>query len=336
MTWQMIGHAWAETLLKKHVSTGSARHAYLISGDDGVGKRTLALHFAQALNCTGSDQSGELCGECRACVLIPTLQFPDVHELTPEEDSTKIKVEQIRELHQSLALSPFEGKWRIAIIPDFENATDAAANALLKTLEEPSDRVIVLITAIDSASLLPTIVSRCEHIPLRAVSRDIVLDAIVKRNSLGERAELIASLAQGRPGWALRYADNPDYLIKRAELLDRLNKLLHQSKRERFDYVEGLLPPRKDDLETQRKKVSEALLVWMGIWRDALQRGFQAEIDITNQDSSSLIEELNQKLPPKRIYAVVLAMKRAQRAIERYANVRLTMEVLMLELPYLR
>lgn len=334
MTWQMIGHAWAETLLKKHMTTGMVRHAYLISGDDGVGKRTLAIRFAQALNCTGSDLAGEICGECRACVLMPTIQFPDLHEITPEEDSTKIKVEQIRELQQKLALSPFEGRWRIALVPDFESATESAANALLKTLEEPSENVVLLLTAIDTASLLPTIVSRCEHISLRAVSKNIVLEAIVQRNGPGEQAELMASLAQGRPGWALRYADDPEYLIKRADLLDRLTQLLHQSKRERFDYVEGLLP-RKDDLDTQRNNVLQALQVWMGVWRDALQRGFQAQVDLANPDYSNLITELNQNLNPQKIYACVHALKRAQHAIERYANVRLTMEVLMLELPYL-
>lgn len=334
MTWQMIGHTWAETLLKKHISNGSVRHAYLISGDDGVGKRTLALRFAAALNCTGSDREGEICGDCRACTLIPTLQFPDLHEVIPEEESSKIKVEQIRELQQKLALSPYEGRWRIALLPDFEIATENAANALLKTLEEPSDNVIVLLTAIDAATLLPTIVSRCEHLPLRAVSKEIVLDAIVQKYKPGERAELMAALAQGRPGWAIRYADDPEYLAKRAKELDQLTQLLHQSKRERFDYVEKLLP-RKDDLDTQRKKVFQALQAWMGIWRDAMQRSFQAQGDLANPDRIKLISELIEKLNPQEIQNCVRALTRAQNAIERNANVRLSLEVFMLELPFL-
>ncbi|TFH37680.1 MAG: DNA polymerase III subunit delta' [Anaerolineales bacterium] len=334
MTWHMIGHSWAEELLKKHIRTDQVRQAYLLTGSDGLGKRTLAIRFAQALNCTAPKASGDICGECRACTLIPTTQFPDFHEIVPEEDTSRLKVEQIRELQQKLALSPYEGTWRIALLPDFENATENAANALLKTLEEPSENVIVLLTAVDVPSLLPTIVSRCEHLPLRAVSNEIIRETLLRQGVEGEQAELIAGLAQGRPGWAIRYANDPELLVKRAELLDQLSQLLHQSKRERFDYVERFLP-RRDELDTQRHNVQEALQIWMGVWRDAMQRGFNVAGENINPDRSDLIEVLNQKLSPQQIHACVHALKRAQHTIERFANVRLTMEVLMLELPNL-
>ena len=334
MTWHLIGHAWAETLLKKHILNEQVRHAYLISGDDGVGKRTLAIRFAQALNCSGSAPPGEICGECRACTLIPIAQFPDLHEVVPEQDSTNIKVEQIRELQQALALSPYVGRWSIALLPDFEYATESAANALLKTLEEPSKNVIVLLTAIDAASLLPTIVSRCEQIALRAVSKEAVLAAVHDRGVPAEQADLVAGLAQGRPGWALRYGADPSLQDLRTELLDQLSQLLHQSKGERFDYVEQMLPS-KDNLDRQRQNVLQALQIWTSVWRDAMQKGFRAQVNFANPDRLELIGNLTQKLNPQQIHACVQALQRTQRAIEQYANVRLAMEVLMLELPYL-
>jgi DNA polymerase-3 subunit delta' len=331
---QLIGHEWATTLLMKHINTGQVRHAYLISGEDGVGKRTLALRFAQALNCINPDDSGEPCGDCRACTLIQSVQHPDFHEVVPEDDSNSLKVDQVRELQHQLALSPFEGKWRIALLPDFEQATESAANALLKTLEEPADRVIVILTAIDATSLLPTIVSRCEHIPLRTVSTETIEQAILGQGVKEDLAELIAVIAQGRPGWAIRYKENPDLLNRRVESIEQLAELLHQSRGDRFDFVDRILP-RKHDLETQRRNILTILHVWMGVWRDALQHSYKAQGNFINPDQHQLIGALNQKLDPKQIHDIVTALQSTQKAIERFANIRLAMEVLMLKLPYL-
>jgi DNA polymerase-3 subunit delta' len=332
---QMIGHDWATTLLNKHINTSQVRHAYLISGEDGVGKRTLALRFAQTLNCLNPGESGEPCGDCRACTLIQSAQHPDFHELLPEDGSNSIKVDQVREIQHQLALSPFESRWRIALLPDFEQATENAATALLKTLEEPADRVIVILTAIDATSLLPTIVSRCEHIPLRTVSKETIKQAVLGQGIKEDLAELIAGIAQGRPGWAIRYAKDPGLLHRRVEFIEQLRGLLHQTRGDRFDFVERMLP-RKDDLETQRRNVLETLQVWMGVWRDALQHGYEAQGNLINPDQQHLIGALNQQLDPKQIHDAVTALQSTQQAIERFANVRLAMEVLMLKLPYLQ
>lgn len=337
MSWDMIGHKWAETLLKKHINTGQVRHAYLISGENGVGKRTLATQFAIALNCAHADSPGESCGACRACRLIPAGAYPDFHVLEPEEDSRSIKVEQVREFLKQLALSPFEGRWRIALIPDFEIATDKAANAFLKTLEEPSASVIIVITAIDAESLLPTIVSRCEHIPLRAVAKDAIAEGIGSKDVPDEQAHLIASIAQGRPRLALQYLDDPSLLESRVERIEKLAEILHSSRGERFTFIEKFLPKVQErvDLDTQRIMVLELLQSWMGIWHDALQRSYNPGVTIGNADQIALIEKLGRTLTSREIKNCIKAIQEAKQAIERSANIRLTLEVLMLEIPSL-
>jgi DNA polymerase-3 subunit delta' len=334
MTWEMIGHSWAEILLSKHISAHKVRHAYLISGDDGIGKRTLAIQFARALNCTETGENGEFCGECRACSLILKGAHPDIHEIKPEKGSATIKVDQVRDLQHQLALSPYEGRWRIALVPDFERATESAANALLKTLEEPGEHVVVILTAIDAASLLPTIVSRCEVLPLRAVMSETIVKMIRTQGIPPDQAKLIAGIAQGRPGWALRLANDPEILEIRADILENLSQLLVSTRTKRFDFVEELLP-RKDDLETQRATVLDVLQTWMSIWRDAMQRSFNPGVGIINFDQVELIERINQVLNGDQIHECVNALRRTQQAIERFANVRLSMEVLMLDLPYI-
>ncbi len=334
MTWDMIGHQWAVSLLRKHISAKQVRHAYLISGDEGVGKRTLAVQFARALNCLKDGASGTYCGVCRACTLIPEHTFPDFHVLEPEEGTNSFKIDQVRELQQQLALSPYEGRWRIALLADFERATENAANALLKTLEEPSDKVIIILTATDTSALLPTIVSRCEQIALRAVSKDEIGEAIGKSGLTEVDVRLIAGIAQGRPGAALRYATEPEMLEGRLEQIDQLETLLQSSKGERFDYVDRLLS-RRDELEQKRQLVLKIMQTWMGLWRDAMLRSCNPASGIVNMDQEALVNRLVAGVSKKKIQECVTAIQRTQRAIEDFANVRLAMEVLMLDFPLL-
>ncbi len=335
MAWDMVGHQWAVNLLQKHIRSGQVRHAYLIHGEQGLGKNTLAIQFARALNCGNESMSGLYCGDCRACRLIPEGVYPDIHVLTPEDGSASLKVDQIRDLQHQLALSPFESRWRIALIPDFQLATDEAANALLKTLEEPSENVIVILTALDTASLLPTIVSRCEQIGLRAVSKDALRHALDKYDLPEERAQLIAGIAQGRPGLALRYAENPELMQDREEHIDQLTEMLQSSRGGRFAFVEGQLP-RRDDLEKQRKRMLGVLQTWMEVWHDALHVSHRPEFDLVNTDRRQLIVKLAGELGAQKIKDSIHAIQRTEQAIDRFANVRLAMEVLMLDLPTLK
>jgi DNA polymerase III gamma/tau subunit len=102
--WNMLGHEWAVDLLRGHLANGRTRHAYLFTGPDGVGRRTLALRFAQALNCSQPTAAGIPCGECRACTLIERMQHPDLSVVQAEEGTNTLKVDQIRELQRTLSL----------------------------------------------------------------------------------------------------------------------------------------------------------------------------------------------------------------------------------------
>ena len=109
------------------------RHAYLLAGPEGVGRRTLATRFAQALNCTNPPEPGSFCGECRECRQIAALAHPDLSLLTPTEGHKDIRIDQVRGLQHTLALAPYAAKYRIALLPDFQLANTQASNALLKS-----------------------------------------------------------------------------------------------------------------------------------------------------------------------------------------------------------
>src|SRR5512133_79239 len=105
--WDLIGHEWAVDMLKKHLVNGTTRHAYLFAAPPGIGRRTLALRFAQALNCQTPTGPGIPCGECRNCKQIAAMQHPDLTGIQAEAEDGIIKVDQIRDTRRTLTLKPY-------------------------------------------------------------------------------------------------------------------------------------------------------------------------------------------------------------------------------------
>ncbi len=336
MDWNLIGNAWAQALLCGHMQDDRLRHAYLFVGPQGVGKRTLALRFAQALNCERHAGSGALCDPaqepaCRACRLTPQAAYPDLHMLRPEDEGGGIRVEQIRELQRQLALAPFEGRWRIALLPDFQQASHSAANALLKTLEEPPAQVLLLLTALTAESLLPTIVSRCEQLTLRTLSAADLSAALRARGIPAEQADLLAGIAGGRPGRALYLSQNPQQLAQRERLLEDLWQLLGETRSGRFDYVRKTL--NAPELEARRQQATEMLETWLSAWRDAALLAYGGQVALGNPDQRERTEWLTEQVAAKRLLHGLQRIDATLQAIEGNANLRLALETLMLDLP---
>lgn len=338
MTWKLIGNAWAEALLRGHMQDGRLRHAYLLTGPRQVGKRTLALRFAQALNCERHAGSGELCdpaqrAPCRACRLTPEERYPDLHVLRPEDGGAGIRVEQIRELQRQLALAPFEGHWRIALLPEFQRASHSAANALLKTLEEPPDQVLLLLTAPAAESLLPTIVSRCELLALRALPMAELSAALHARGLPAEQAALLAGVSGGRPGRALQLTRSAEDLAQREQLLEDLWQLLGDTRSRRFAYVHKAL--RATEAEGRRQQARELLDTWLSAWRDAVLLAHGEQVPLSNPDQRPRAQWLAKQIPPEQLLQGLRQIDATLGSIDSNVNLRLALETLMLDLPFI-
>ncbi len=331
MSWDIIGHEWAVQLLQKHIVRGQVRHAYLFTGPDSIGKRTLALRFAQALNCQRGAQDGSVCGECRACRLTREGTYPDMHLVEAEEGAAVLKVDQIRNLQRQLALTPYEAKWRVALLLRFHQAHDSAANALLKTLEEPSPHVVILLTARSAESLLPTIVSRCELFNLRPPTREELEGVLIEKGESEENARLLAGISSGRPGYAIQAIENPEILERRASILDDLIHLLGKNRAERFAYVENV--SRGKSVQQLREYAEDALIAWGGLWRDVLVRTAEAKTAAQNPDRREDIDQLASKLNHDHVICALRSTMESLDAIHSYGNVRMVLETLMLDLP---
>ena len=205
--WPIIGHEWAVELLQHSLAAGRQPHAVLFAGPAQIGKRTLALALAAAINCTS--KGARPCGQCRSCRLIEHNSHPDVRVVQAEAGESSregvLKIDQIRELQHAAALGPLESSYKVFVLREIERANLPAANALLKTLEEPPSQVVLLLTSARPHALLPTIISRCQVLALRPLPLGQIASALVERwGASQEEADLLSRLSEGRIGWAVQ------------------------------------------------------------------------------------------------------------------------------------
>jgi DNA polymerase-3 subunit delta' len=312
-------------MLRQHVAQDAARHAYLFAGAPGIGRRTLALRFAQALNCTQSDQPGIPCGKCRDCKQIEAMQHPDLTVIQADSQGGTLKVDQVREARRSLTLKPYQSKYRVALFLRFQEANDNAANALLKTLEEAPSYAVLILTTDQAEDLLPTIASRCEVLRLRTTPLEI-LEAFLKQHGADDpQARLISHVSGGRPGYALRLLQDPSALTTRAQKLDELRSLLPASRVDRFAYGEKLARD-KDGMRS-------VLLLWLSFWRDVLLRAGGASTPLANIDRAQEIEALAGRVNLSEARRVVSDLERSLTRLDANVNARLLAEVLLLDWP---
>jgi DNA polymerase III subunit delta' len=332
MEWNILGHEWASQLLQRHIAAGEMRHAYLLCGPPGVGRKTLALRFAQALNCLQPPSPGEPCGTCRLCILTWQMQQPDLSIVQPEGGSSAVKVEQVRELQHALSLSPYESRFRVALLLDFEQANANAQNALLKTLEEAPERVILLLIAGTPESLLPTITSRCEILRLRPMPVERLALALQDRLKLPvEDARMLAHLSGGRFGYAVQLHENQDILEQRQAWLEDLRTLLSATRRERFAYADSVAKGR--DRAAIKANISEMFQVWLSFWRDLLLVASGSTAPLVNLDLQPELHDLIADIDIPTARACAAGLEQALDRLDTNPNIQLLTEVLLLDWP---
>lgn len=318
---QVVGHAWAIDLLKRQHQANRVSQALLLTGPTNVGKSSVARFFAQYLACQAEVKP---CGHCLSCRKVVSGNHPDVR-IFDEEDGP-LKIEQVRELQRELPLSPRESQYRVALLCNFEKATLSAANALLKTLEEPASSVVMILTAPEPGSLLPTIVSRCQVLKLRPLPSADILEALQHRwQATPEQAQLLTQLAAGRLGWAVRVLTDETFLERRAQHLADLLDLLRMRHAERLAYAYQL----SNNVALMR----EALMTWLIIWRDLILLKSQAQTRITNLDWQEVLQELTQHIQVVQAKEMITRLQTALYNLERNVNPRLNLEVVLLKLP---
>ena len=327
--WQVIGQDKILSLLDYSLKTNTIAHAYLLVGPRHVGKRTLAINLAQALNCDGPELP---CGQCRSCLRILEGKHADVTPIGLDS-KTEIGIDDIRGLQRLANLPPYEGKCKVFIIDDAEYLSTEAANSLLKILEEPPPRVVWLLLAAEEEHLLPTIISRCQRLELKPVPSERIQEVLVNSYNVdANKAKLLTQLCHGRLGWALSALANDDILEQRSQRIAKLVSLLTPTSRsleQRFAYAQELA----SQFSQNRRAGAEIMEIWLDWWRDLMLIKGGCQEAIINVDYEIALEEQARGLSLSEIKGFLANLGLLQEEISKNVNPRLAWEWLMLNLP---
>ena len=332
--WDLVGQDHILRQIEFGLKWDRMAHAYLLIGPEHVGKMTLAIEIAKALNCL--DRQDSPCGSCSQCTRIAAGNHPDVRVVSKvsraegEAARTVIGIQEVREVLRQVSLKPFEGSRIVVIFDGVESLSDEAANALLKTLEEPPDQVALLLLTANEDAILPTIRSRCRPLSLLPVPRAQMVEALVFRESCDrERAGELARLSRGCYGWAQTVLREPDLWDEREQDLDRLVQVCRSGLEERFAYASELATRFSRD----RDSAQQLLFEWQRWWRDLLLIKEGAEGYLHNADRADELRMHATGVTTAQAVAFLERIDRTLKALEQNANARLACEVLMLNLP---
>ncbi len=347
MGWQVFGHTKALLTVENLLRHNTVPHAYLITGDEHIGKTTLALDIARVLNCQEnhtvvSKVWSPPCDTCSHCTRISRLKHANIRIFSIESLKAllprtagqarrkQIPLEAIQIIRKESQLKPFEGYYNVFIINQSELMSDAAANALLKTLEEPPEHVVIILTSSSEYALPETITSRCITINLHAVPVSLIRDNLISNHGVNqELAEVIARFARHRPGWAIDAITDPAMLEKCNQSAVRANQILLANTKERLDIAASMSARIRNSIE----EVNDELDLWIWWWRDIAMIQAGHPHLIINLSIKDELTSLAQLLTLQNIHQTINAILKAQEALKANVSPRITMEVMVLDLP---
>jgi DNA polymerase III subunit delta' len=339
--WGIVGHEWAVQYLRRSLLNQRDAHAYLFAGPEGIGKALLAQRLAQALVCeTGKPDP---CLLCRACKRVAKGNHPDVRAVslqtqaeaqkTDAAPSKKLGIDTIREWQRDIGLRPFEAQRRVFILDDAQALTDQAANAMLKTLEEPPPYAVLILLSHGAGDLLPTIVSRCRVLRLRPVARESVAATVRDRFNVDPGdAALVAAWSGGRLGWAVRAVEDPDLLEQQQGRLDELIRLGVAGRVARLRWAEE----RAKEYRSEPAVALEWMRLWQSWWRDVLllRGGYRAAI--THLDRRAELDDLARSIPLEIVQQFLVQLDGVREQLAANVNPQLAFENVTLHIPTAR
>ena len=314
-------------ILTTFLQNGTIPHALLFTGVEGVGRESTATAFAMACNCAGEisnttrQEPNIPCGLCKPCLKIEAGNHPDIIRVKPS--GPFIKIDQIRSLCQTLALKPYEAKRRVVIISDAQAMNPAAGNALLKMLEEPPVRTILILVATHTSDLLPTVVSRCQQLRFKPISSKYLEAELVQKYGLDSKnARIITTMAGGSLSRALRM-HRTHWISRRNWLIQEMDALSTGSVNRLLAFG-GQLSKNKDILPDSL----EVMKSWL---RDLVVGQFNPE-RVVNQDLAQKIQQASQKMSVAVLLDKIDTIQATQNAIHAGTNLRLALEAMVLKL----
>ncbi|MCS6851971.1 MAG: DNA polymerase III subunit delta' [Gemmataceae bacterium] len=335
MSWQRVrGHEPLVAAFSQAERSGRLAHAYFFFGPRGVGKRLFADEFAKALLCEGrSAERLEACDWCAACRLVAAGTHPDLVAAQRPEGSSAIPIDVVRELCRHLALKPARGGRKIAILDDADDLYDpvtnhAAANAFLKTLEEPPPGSVLVLIGTDPEQQLPTIISRCQLICFRPLPGELMTE-LLRQQGITDPALVrrLVRLSGGSLGRALALADPALWEFRRT-LIDGLCRTPPEPTGLARRWTQFVEEAGKDSA-SQRQRASLGLGLVIDFWASALARSVGGDQPPLEPEDESRLQTTIGRFTPEQLLHRLDRCLEAEIQLERRAQLPLVLEGLV-------
>ncbi|MGV8154360.1 MAG: ATP-binding protein [Alkaliphilus sp.] len=317
----VVGQGEIVSCLEKALIERKTTHAFMIVGVEGLGKKKLAFEVAKGITC--ESEVDKPCYECKSC--LKAAGDTNTNIVRIEEEKT-IKIETIRDIQEKIRIKTFDGATRVYIVHDAEKMTVQAQNALLKTLEDPPEKAVIIMTTINENKLLPTIVSRCQLIKLKLIKTEEIQKHLIKRKNISyEQSKAISALANGVVGKAIKILEDESYMRRREEVFKIIGKIRTASVFEVLSSAEFF--------NEEKENISEILDMLLTWYRDLLIYKETKQLDyIINCDRIEEIILQSNKIEFNSIGDIIFTIEETRANINSNANYQLSLEVMLLNI----
>ena len=320
----IIGQEHIKEHLRISLTSGRISQAYLFTGENMSGKEYIARIFANSLVCEDPVNGYEPCGKCRACIQAASGNHPDIITVTHDKPGV-VSVDDVRtQIVNDEQIKPYQSRWKIYIMNEAEKMTPQAQNALLKTLEEPSEYVVILLLATTASALLPTVLSRCVQLDLRPVDDKVIKKYLMTEMEIPDyRADICVAFARGNIGKAKSLATSDDFESIREEAV-RILKYIR-----RMDTADIITTLKK--MEDYKINVTDFLDIMMIWYRDVLL--YKATMDtqaLVFKDESEAVIRESEERSYESMENIIRSIEKTQQRIKANVNFELAMELMLL------
>lgn len=318
----VVGHKDILKYISSAVENNRVSHAYILNGERGSGKKMLANLFAMTLLCETGDN--EPCGKCHSCKQAESGNHPDIIRVTHEKPNS-ISVDDIRtQVNNTVDIKPYQGPYKVYIIPQADMMTPQAQNAILKTIEEPPSYAVFLLLTENAETLLPTINSRCVMLKLRNIKDTLIKKYLMENLEIPDyKADMCTAFAQGNMGRAIMLANSDHFNEIREEAVQLLK---HISEMELNEIVAAV-----KNISVYKLEVTDYLDIIMIWYRDVLLYKATKEIDkVVFKDQLQSIKEQARKSSYEGIELILESLEKAKARLKANVNFDLVMELLFL------
>jgi len=343
--WPLVGNSHIIDFLSKSIRKDKVSGAYIFSGPEDLGKTTVAFHFVKNLLCQHKDKDGSFCGNCSSCRQFTSdkikeegaqdelnIAHSDFHLIKTEKDhrpggtsKKNISIGQVREFISTLGMTSFLNSYKVGIIKNAEFLSNEAANALLKTLEEPRSKVVIILIANDAEMLPSTIVSRSQVLKFSLVNIDIIYNYLIEQKGASRSmAKNLSRLCLGRPALAVKFLEDKEFFEDYKEKINLSFGLFKDDINKRLEAVDKLLGG--GERQEPAKSAYKIIDIWQGLIRDVLllQLGHNnlIQFEIANEE----LLKVKNKLTSRKIIELSGYLNSAREYVRANVNPKLALE----------